>query len=609
VAAGELATPRQPDKLPHHPDGAGGQGALVRAHLRPGPPTASFVRASSAVIRLVPSRVRRIATRSRATMVHVRSSGTTTGASMPETGLGSFYFGLAAAENEVAENPDRFLATYRDKWSLLSAVEEHKRFLILGPKGTGKSAAAHYVRLEWKRRYGAESIFPTFVDFDELNRTQSPLTALDKKLVGEVPALTDAAWRLFIGVRLLDSLLNDPACSLSRDPQVLQLAANLKQAGLASTDFPQVLRRVRERKGSLALPSIVSAEGGSAQTENVPVSQVGDAILKLVTDATTPNRHLLAIDGLDKAIGDNPAYWQTLAALVRVADTLTRALRVAEARHVFVLIMCRSDVFRRVRFADAAKIAADGAVHMDWGAEAENPRDVQLWDYIAEKASTTIDKLFSYLPDTVHVGTSQRLATDRFLLQFTRYTPRDMTLLFSSLQQTRTEGRLTNSQTRRAADHFASRHLLTEIMSEATGLLAEPIIDRFEAVLSALPQRVFERADLALAMENAGLEGPKEVDQFAEYLFLQGAIGNYRRNVGYVQFYHRRDTYKWQRMGPWVMHNGLVYAFNVPWSGGPTRAPAADASSVPPVAAPSTRARSRPRGRTRRGPSAPEAQA
>lgn len=490
---------------------------------------------------------------------------------MSERGLGAYYFGLAAAENEVADNPERFLATYLDKWSLLTAVEEHKRFLVLGPKGTGKSAAAHYVRLAWKRKYGEHAVFDTFVDFDELNRTQSPLAALDKRLVGDVPALTDAAWRLFIGVRLLDSLLRDPACSLTNDPKVLQFVERLRQSGLASEDFPQVLRKVRERKGNVTIPKIAGFEYSSSESSDVPVSQVGDAILSMITRCQSPNRHILAIDGLDKAIGDNPAYWQTLAALVRVADSLTRALRGSSADHVYILIMCRSDVFRRVRFADAAKIAADGAVQMDWGAEAENPRDVQLWEYIADKAEAPVEALFALLPPTVHVGTSQRISTDRYLLQFTRYTPRDMTLLFTSLQQVNGASALSNAQVRRGADHFSSRHLLTEIMSEAAGLLPEQMIDRFESILGSMPERVFERSDMAAALRAAGFMSEDDVDRFGEYLFLQGAIGNFRRGAGYVQFYHRRDAYKWQKSGPWVMHTGLVYAFNVPWTNRPTR--------------------------------------
>lgn len=484
---------------------------------------------------------------------------------MTISGLGGLYFGKAAAENEVAENPDRFLDTYLDKWSLLSSLETHSRFLVLGPKGTGKSAAAHFVRLSWERQHGQEHLFSNFVDFDELNRTQSPLTSLDKRLVGDVSALTDAAWRLFIGVRILDSMLKDAACSLTKDPQVMSFAAELRSAGLASDDFPQVLRRVRERRGKISLPKLAELEGGSTDSEHVPVNQLGDALFCLTLNAKTPNRHLLAIDGLDKAIGDNLAYWQTLAALIRVVDSFARTLRSGGFQHLYVVVLCRSDVFRRVRFSDAAKIAADGAIHMDWGAEADNPRDTLLWDYVAKKAGVSQHELFALLPEAVRVGQRKKVAIRQFLLQVTRYTPRDISLLFDTLQQYRSKGRLSSSEVRRAGDTFASRYLLNEIMSEATGLLPETMIDRFEQVVGSLPARIFSRSDLKYAMTQAGFDSDKEVNRFAEYLFLQGAIGNYLSHAQYVQFYHRRDAYKWRKDGPWILHTGLVYAFNIPW--------------------------------------------
>jgi hypothetical protein len=481
--------------------------------------------------------------------------------------LAHIYFGMAAAENEVAEDRARFLRTYYDRWDLLPDFEQHRKFLLLGPKGAGKSAAARFIDLKWQDQLGQEKVFSTFVDFDELNRTQSPLTSLDRKLVGDVPALTDAAWRLFLGVRLLDSLISDPMCQLSRDPLVLKLVDDLRKAGMASDDYPQVLRRVRERRGVIGVPKWLSAELKSAETEALSAEQLGDAIIRLVVQSSSPNRHLLVIDGLDKAIGDNVAYWQTLAALVRVGDALRRLMQAERVDHVYAIILCRSDVFRRVRFADAAKIAADGGIHIDWGAEAENPRDVLLWDYLGHKAQMDRNAIFALLPPAINVGRRGRVSTDRYILQFTRYTPRDMTLMFNALKEEwQGSGIPSGAVVRRAADHFASRHLLTEMMAEASGLLPNRVIDRFEQIMSSLPRRVFDQEALERALAEAGVADDVSVGDFGEYLFLQGAIGNYRNTAGYVQFYHRRDAYKFQRRGPWVLHTGLVYAFNVPWT-------------------------------------------
>ena len=478
------------------------------------------------------------------------------------------YFGKASAEREVATDRARFLRTYLDRWDLPRQVFTHEKFLILGPKGSGKSAAAFFVEGEWRRAIGDHAVFFTYVDFDELNRTQSPLYALDKKLVSEeVSSLTDAAWKLFIGIRLLDSLIADNNCDLCRDSQVLKFIDDLRKAGLASDDYPQVLRRVRERQVSISLPKLVSVEFGSKDSDSLSPGQLGDAILKVVERAETPNRHLLSIDGLDKAIGENDAYWRTLAALIRVGDSICRRLQLVADQSVYILIMCRSDVFRRIRFSDAPKIASDSGLQMEWGTEAQNPLDVQLWEYIARKAEVDIDAMLSLLPEYIEVGAGNKIYTPKFLLEFTRYTPRDMSLLFTSIQrQAYTYRQLTPTQVRAGADRFASNDLLNEIESEATGLLPNSVLGHFEQILSTLPSHIFDKPELERAMSDAGVSGEFSVDDFGEYLFLQGAIGNYRQDSGYVQFYHRRNTAGFSRRGPWMLQTGLTYALNVPFT-------------------------------------------
>lgn len=486
----------------------------------------------------------------------------------PAGDFGGLYFGKAAAENEVALDADRFMRTYFDRWGLSQAVARHERFLILGPKGTGKSAASWYVSLDWKRRLGDHSIFAAHVDFDELNRTQTPLTSLDKRLVGdEVTHLTDTAWRLFLGVRFLESLVKDPHASLAGDWQAARLLKDLQTAGLASDDYPKVLRSVRERKGTIGFPKLVNGEYSKKDVEALSPGQLADAILELVLRSSSPNKHLLSIDGLDKAITTNEAYWHTLSALIRVADGFNRRALQLGASHIFLLVMCRSDVFRQVQFADAPKIAADAGVHIEWQAEAADPRDVLLWEYLARKAEVPVDRLLSVLPTAVKVGKQGGgVATLQYLLDFTRYTPRDMSLLFGELAHYATpEKPILGSDVRQACDRFATHHLLQEIVAESTGLLPRSVGPRLQSLLSAIPKRTFNKDGFETAMAAAGIDGEITSVELAEYLFLQGAIGNYRQEAGYYQFYHRRDAYRFQARGPWILHTGLVYALNIPW--------------------------------------------
>jgi hypothetical protein len=481
--------------------------------------------------------------------------------------LDELYFGMADAGNDVAQDPGRFYRTYLDRWNIPDKVSDHSKFLLLGPKGSGKSAGAEYVALKWKETLGNKVVYKTFVDFDELNRTQSPLTQLDKKLVSDqVASMSDAAWKLFIGTRLLDSLIQDRECNLYNQAQVDSTVKQLRSAGLASDDYPSVLRIVRQRKGTIAVPNFLGGEISSAPTESLSPVQVGDAVFNLVCAATTPNRHLLAIDGLDKAIGDNPAYWQTLAALVRVADKYRKRLKDVGNTCAYVMVMCRSDVFRRVRFSDAAKVAADGGIQMDWAAEADDPLSVVLWEYVARKAEIPTAALLDTLPSRVTVR-NRSIPIGEYVLQFTRYTPRDMTQFFSTLgQKAPRQMHATSEQVRDAADTFASDHLLLEIASEATGLLPDSVADKLEELISSLPSRIFTLAEFETAIQNSEMETEISAKALGEYLFLQGAIGNFRPGSGYVHFYHRRNTHKFLRQGPFILHSGLTYAFTIPWN-------------------------------------------
>lgn len=230
--------------------------------------------------------------------------------------------------------------------------------------------------------------------------------------------------------------------------------------------------------------------------------------------------------------------------------------------------MCRSDVFRKIRFSDSGSVAADGGIYIDWRAEAADPEDTLLWDNLASKAAVTKAALLGFLPRTIPIGNAGRsVRTSRYILQRTRYTPRDMAVLFRGLQDKAQGSQLTGAVVKSAVDHFASNHLLQEMMGEAHGLLPPAAVERMGQALAQLPRRHFDRDQLITAMRQANMPSDISVDLFGEYLFLQGGIGNHRPDSQYVQFYHRRNAYGFSPSGPWVLHYGLMDALNVPWGG------------------------------------------
>jgi hypothetical protein len=382
--------------------------------------------------------------------------------------------------------------------------------------------------------------------------------------------LTDSAWRLFLALKLLDLLMQDNGCSLATDSQALKLLDELRRADLLGSDFPTLFKRVRENKTTFSLKGFFSHERSAKESDTVSTLHLGDALLTLIAGAQSDNHFLLSIDGLDRIIDDNDAYWLTLAALLRVGDDLFRRLLQASI-DIRILVMCRSDVFRRIRFADADKIAADSSIFVDWSTEQTVPSDSPLWDYLAKKARVSPEALISSFPAEVTVGQRsarpRQIPTPEYLIQATRSTPREMSSLMKRLQgELPSNGYLTSERIRSAVDTFATRDLLSVVTAEATGLLHDQLQDHLADILSALPSASgLTEGKLAEAVTSVGL-APSLTGELAQFMFLAGLLGNHDPRTGYVQFYHRRDTYKFRRQGPWQLHRGLMYAFNIPFN-------------------------------------------
>jgi hypothetical protein len=486
------------------------------------------------------------------------------------SGFQKLYFGMASAEAEMRteEGAKRFFQTFYDRWNLRRKFDDKAFFLVVGPKGVGKSAINEYMRLHLIDRYGAHAVFPLMLTLDQVGPGLVPLSDISTKLVTEnSKSSTEQAWRLYLCLRFFDLLLEDQSCSLSSDPQALKLRAALQEVGLISSDYPSVLRRVRENKLTFSIRGF-GGESTARRTDELLITQVHEALLALILSAESDNHFMVSIDGLDRIVGRNDSYWHALAALLQVAYDMHNRLGAARA-DIRLFVMCRSDVLRKIRFVDADKISGDASLFVDWAAQQTVITDSPLWDYLAAKAGISIEQLFAYLPEFVTVGQrggrSRNIPTAQYLLELTRSTPRELTLFVKRIQeQLPPNGYVTSERLRMAADEFASRDLLSVVIAESTGVLHDKLAASLDDILSALPAAWnLTRNDLVTAVALVGL-GVELVDELAEFLFMAGLLGNFDPNTQYVQFYHRRDTYKFKRQGPWVLHTAIMYAFNIP---------------------------------------------
>src|SRR5687768_15217798 len=116
------------------------------------------------------------------------------------TNFTDLYFGLAAAENEATEDPKRFVQSFVDQNDSVNRIRRREKFLLLGPKGCGKSAIGEYFRLQAQ-------------DWDYLVELRDfstfPLNEVSEVRTGESasPLRTVTAWRFLILCALFDLIL------------------------------------------------------------------------------------------------------------------------------------------------------------------------------------------------------------------------------------------------------------------------------------------------------------------------------------------------------------------------------------------------------------------
>lgn len=434
------------------------------------------------------------------------------------------------------------MATYLDIWEIRDKPLNNDFFLILGPKGAGKTAVGQYCRLRLEEQYGQCKVMSVSRDMEQLTPNISPLSALTSKLVSEeAQGVTAMAWRLYIALQLASLAIADQAGPLARTPGFRHLWKELQRAGLVSehtvtADLPTVLRRVREGKMSFSA-KVVGGEALRRDTDEISVTQLGDTPLDALFAARSDTHYQLTIDGLDRVIGSNRAYWLSVSSLLMAASDIHMRIRTSRS-NIHLMVMCRTDVFRRVGSADADKIAGDSALFVDWANQQTRIEDSYLWDYLAAKAGITIDDLMEILPEHVTVGASRgssgrRLEGVPYFFSSTRCTPREMTMLMRRVQSATPAGQaVTGERLRIAVDNFASQDLLSILMAESSGILPPESRDALPAVIGGLPRASHvEFSDLRESAQTASLDATA-AKEIAEFLFLAGVGDGFRSGHG-----------------------------------------------------------------------------
>ncbi|BDX32867.1 hypothetical protein TUM20985_34140 [Mycobacterium antarcticum] len=165
------------------------------------------------------------------------------------------YFGLSDSRNEAIESHDAFLRSYVDLEGAVESVLNGKKFLVLGPKGTGKTALAWYLKeTEFQGTHLA-----TVRDASDL-----PLAEVPRLQTGQVegPERTVVAWKFILLCNYLELLLRDQSCSLQHDSEVTRVTKLLKEFGFMGDASGRALIKASTTTVTIPIPKLGDITNG-----------------------------------------------------------------------------------------------------------------------------------------------------------------------------------------------------------------------------------------------------------------------------------------------------------------------------------------------------------
>lgn len=469
-------------------------------------------------------------------------------------------FGQLDAGQEAIDEPDLLLAGFYDYREAAYGIASGQIWILLGPKGAGKSAVLEHLRLLWQPRHDRF--------FTSWDLRSFPVTDVTRIQTGQSAGASrsQAAWEFLLLLRVVDSLASDN--SLRAPATFAAMHADLVRLGLLRTDWKTKV--VEWTKATAKFNLKVAELGVELSNSSLSALEVSSLLKKILNEVSTDNQHLIALDGLDSFFFEAEDEWASLAGLVHAIESTNKFLR-STALRVSIAAGIRSDIFDVLPSAESNKLTPH-SVHLDWSARGIGAGN-DLWRLASAKAAVgrpaVKDVVSQYLKQPIAIGPYTELA--EFFLDNTRLLPRDVIALLGYLQAAHPGSTpVTQHEAKRAVTMYCEEYFQAEIFNNLAGILKTDgarKLAAFRDALRTLPTRKFTFDDVQSEVEDELTPG--ETKALLRQLFEVGGIGirNASGRVEYTDFVFRRvGGGSFTTRYGFLLHNALTRAWNRPWS-------------------------------------------
>lgn len=488
------------------------------------------------------------------------------------------YFGKSDSRNEINSDEEEFIRSFVDLNHVTKDIISGEKTLVLGPKGTGKSALAWYLKSTGNQNGHVAEV---------KDASTLPLADIPRLTTGQPPGTerTVTAWKFILLCNYLELLLKDQSCQIQNRTEITRVTRLLKQYGLLGDTSGKAILDISKTSIQIPIPKIGTVYKRES-SKSLNIFTLLPYLEDWASNAVSDNRHIMMLDGLDSIFLNDKKYDESLASLVQAAYSINQKLRDSNASGSIVLLI-RNDVFSRISMTlpDSQKMRDDFSVELDWrilsGAAGVNAPLVRL---VNQKSAKALDvptvSVLEYFPNQIQTG--GRSGAPRFIdrlqyfMNLTRHTPRDLLRLFEEIRKVEASGNFPSSPSgqiskdvlREGVLQYSTKYFVGAIRNEFAGY-ENGVAEANSAItaLQSLEKHRFTYGDFKVALSAAGEDRPEVAQRLINLLFFAGAIGNSVEIKGgsYLQFYHRRDDTSIYLRGNMVLHTALSLAWSIPF--------------------------------------------